>query len=218
MKNPTPIWKSPDYLQKMLNEIYGKRNRHMYSSTDLLLHVFEEASAVAEEARKEDADKIKYPTVRLFAWLVAFCNQEGLNIAEATFSKYHGLCPYCGRKKNCICISTEAKPAVWFKDPSAKKPVRCSEWQEMFSRIYGNVNKVAGREKAWDHVLEELGELSRAYRLNRKKDMRAELADTFAWFIAFCNHLHIDLFEWVMRVYDHQCDVCKKEKCRCPKV
>ena len=101
---------SLEYLQDMLAGIYGKRNAKLYSSTDLLLHIFEEASVVAETMRKEDNGKIEHDMAVLFAWVLTFCNSRKINLARAVFGKYSGICPYCKRKENCVCISVEAKP------------------------------------------------------------------------------------------------------------
>lgn len=205
-------------IQKMLWQIYHKRNLQLYSSAELLLHVFEEASVVAESFRKEDGDETNTAIARLFGWLIAFINDQNVDWAKTAFWKYQGLCPYCGRKENCVCISVETKPACWHRNPNGSMPKTLNEWQKMFDRIYGNVNKVAGRERCWLHVEEELGEISRAHRLNKRKLMLGEIADAFAWLVAFCNRSGINISHTIISTYPFRCDVCAQEKCKCPKV
>lgn len=204
-------------IQKMFAKIYGKRNKQLYKPADLLLHVFEETSFVAESFRKEDEDGVPGAVARLFGWLMAFCNMERIDFAKAVFGKYHGACPYCGKSRHCVCISAETKPGKWLVG-KRKMPQTFLEWQKMFLDIYGRVNKVAGREKCWMHVLEELGEVSKASRLNQKQALKDEIADAFAWIVAFCNNLNLDLERVILAEYPFKCDACKQIICECPKV
>ncbi|MBU3934916.1 hypothetical protein KKC00_03080 [Patescibacteria group bacterium] len=205
-------------FQEMFNLVYGDRNQEMYTPAELLLHIFEETAEIAESLRKEDHNNVPTAIAHFFGWLVAFCNSQKIDLGGAIFAKYHGACPYCGKVKNCICISAETKPGAWHKNKSARVPDSLSGWQVMFDQIYGRVNRVAGREKSWLHVHEELGELSRAFRLGQKRFLKDELADVFAWLIAFCNHLKINLDAVVYAAYPGKCDVCGKKQCKCPKV
>ena len=203
--------------QAMLKRIFGEKNKRDSDSADLLLHVVEEASACAESLRKENG-ALESPIAHMFSWLIAFATSLEIDMEEAVFQKYHGSCPYCGRKRNCICISSEKKPSRWFRDRSAKVPRSLAKWQRLFERIYGNVNKVAGREKIWLHLLEEIGDVSKAQRRKRMKTIKEELADVFAWLCSLSNLLGIDLDEIVSKTYPGKCDVCKKTTCICPLV
>lgn len=205
-------------IQGMFRDIYGERNKKLYDKRDLLLHVFEEAAAVSESFRKENGDETNVAVARLFGWLFAFLNYCDIDLATAVFEKYHGCCPNCGSEKNCICIGVEAKPKKWFRKEDAIMPRTLDEWQGFFGRIFGNVNRVAGEEKCWLHVGEELGEISRATRLEHAQELRHEIADTFAWLVALCNCRRINISNAIISVYPGRCDVCKEEKCRCPKV
>ena len=209
--------KSLRQWQMMFKEIYGEKNQRHYTPADLLLHVVEETSAIAESLRKEDG-ALETPLAHLFSWLVVFTTSLRIDVEKAIFQKYQGLCPYCGRKRNCICISSEKKPSQWFRDHSVKVPSSLAEWQNFFNRIYGNVNKVTGRNKIWLHLLEEIGELSKAFRIKKRRVIREELADVFAWFFSFSNRLGLDLEKIVSQTYPGRCDVCRKTKCRCPMV
>jgi len=204
-------------LQRMFFSIYGERNERLYGSSNLLLHVFEETAVIAESFRKEDHKDI-YPAIaRFLNWLLGFCNSEGVDLSDAIFAKYHGACPYCGRPMHCTCISAETKPRKWRRQKkNVMMPDSLQAWQDMFKNIYGRVNKVAGREKCWLHLHEELGEVSRAFRLKERVNLRDELADVFAWLVAFCNNSGIGLEFAILRHYPGKCDVCGKKQCQCP--
>lgn len=201
--------------QKILNDIYGERNTELYSPADLLLHVFEETAIIAESQRKEDSTEIGFAVAHFFGWLLAFCDRLEIDLGKAIFSKYAGICPYCGREENCVCISSEKKPDEWFKNPDGSLPETLPEWQSMFRKIYGKINQVAGKQKVWLHVHEELGEVSKAFRLKKEQPLKEELADIFAWLVAFCNLSRIDLDVLIFATYPYRCDVCKKAKCQC---
>lgn len=205
-------------IQAMFFRIYDKRNKRIYGSSNLLLHVFEETAIIAESFRKEYHEDLIPTIARLFGWLVGFCNNEGIDLTIVIFGKYHGACPYCGRAKHCVCIGAERKPKGWLKKKNAITPASLPAWQEMFKSIYGRVNAIAGREKCWLHLHEELGEVSRAFRLKERRNLGDEIADAFAWLVAFCNNSRIDLESAVLGQYQNRCDVCKREECRCPKV
>jgi NTP pyrophosphatase (non-canonical NTP hydrolase) len=209
--------KSLRQWQELLHSIYGTKNKRDYSSADLLLHVVEEAGQLAEILRKEDGD-IRSPLVHLFSWLLAFATSQQIDAEAAVFEKYHGLCPYCGARERCNCISCETKPSKWFRDDKAKPPQSLTGWLNLFCRIYGNVNRVAGRDKVWLHLLEELGEVSKAFRFGGRKALEEELADVFAWFFSLCDCLKIGLDCAVSRTFPGRCDACRQKQCACPKV
>jgi NTP pyrophosphatase (non-canonical NTP hydrolase) len=205
--------------QEMFQKIYGEKNERDYSPADLLLHVEEEAALIDEALRKEKIDDIPQPFARLIAWLIAFCNMVGIDLEKMVWEKYQGICPYCGREENCMCITyTDAqKPKEWYRNPKGKMPSTLNEWQRMFEKIYGKINKMMWLLQVWLHFHEELGELSRDFRLESLK-IKEEIADVFAWIVAFANKMKVNLEEILWKQYPGRCDTCDKEKCVCPKV
>lgn len=205
-------------IQKMFSDIYARRNAKIYSAAHLVLRIYEETSRMAEIFRKEADTEIAPNIVHFFGWLIGFCNNEGIDLAEAVFNKYHGACPYCGRAKDCSCISRETKVVKWRRKEGAVMPTSLPDWQAMFRKIYGRMNKAIGKHKVWDHLLEEIGEVSKESRHKRQNELRDELADVFAWLIAFCNNSGIDLETAILSHYPGRCDVCGESKCNCPKI
>lgn len=204
--------------QEIFQIIFGEKDKRDYLPQDLLLHVQEEAAKICEGLRKNDSWEITRALPHFICWLLSLCNMVGINAEEAIWGKYQGICPYCGRKKNCICITLEKKAAKWKKNPQGTMPVSLDEWQQMLLQIYGRIDALSLPVQLWLHVQEELGELSREFRLGNNQKMQEELADSFAWLIGFCNKLGINLSEATWKVYPGKCDVCKQKKCQCSKV
>lgn len=204
--------------QNIFEKIYGKKDRRDYTAADVLLHVQEEAAKIDEALRKGLENEAIVALPFLFCWLLGFCNMAKINAEKAVWSKYQGICPYCGREKDCMCITAETKPKEWIKNPQGKVPESLLEWQEMFTKIYGKINKASWPIQIWLHYHEELGEVSREFRLKEKIKMEEEFADCFAWFIAFCNRLKVSLEDIVWETYPEKCSHCGQEECQCPKV
>ncbi len=202
--------------QSMFFKIYGGKNNTHYTVEQLLLHVFEASAKISEGMRKEDNNEIIEYLPLMFAWIISFANRIELNIAQTIWSKYHGVCPYCGKERHCSCVSGEAKPLKLYSNCEAVMPESVSGWQEMFDRIYGQINNLPSLSQIWMHVLEELAELSREFRLKNKEGLKLEFADAMAWFFAYCNRMRINLSEITYEKYPGKCDVCGKAECECP--
>ncbi len=211
--------------QGLFFSIYGARNDEIYSPSDILLHVIEEMAELAEHLRKEDRESVVKNIPDVFGWLLAFCNTcepTGIDLENAVWHKYPSVCPYCLQEKNCTCISQELKYKddrellEKYRNRMKQKPFILDGWQQMFERIYGRVNKIKFQVQIWFHLFEEIGEISRAFRLGPRAELEAELADAFAWLVAACNKLQISLSEVTWQTYPGKCRTCLKEKCQCP--
>lgn len=209
---------SLDDWQRMFAYIYDEKDKRDYTLADILLHIQEEAAKIDEGIRKEDGSEIRNAVPHLFCWILSFCNMAGIDAEQAIWAKYPAICPYCNREENCMCITEDEKPHQWFRNEGGRMPASLDDWQEMFQRIYGRINKTTWVIQVWLHVHEELGELSREFRLEETSNAREELADCFAWLVAFCNKLGIKLNESTWEIYPGVCSVCKQDKCQCPKV
>lgn len=218
MKKPNKRPISLRDFQKMFERIYYNKDKKDYTSTDLLLHVQEEAAKIDEGIRKNSKIEIIMALPNLFCWLLSFCNMEGLDIELVIYSKYGGCCPYCGNEENCMCITMDQKPSNWIVLPSPQKLFSVRDWQDMFEMIYGRINKMVWPIHVWLHVHEELGEFSREFRLKNDCESEEELADCFAWLFAFSNKMGVDLGKIIWDAYPGICPVCNKAKCQCPKV
>jgi len=208
--------------QKMFNEIYGEHNDELYSTHDIKDQIWEKSSQISECIRKEGTSEIIVYLPVLYGWLMALWNRLDLDISEAAWSKYPNICPYCKRLEKCLCItedlvfhSADMSLNVFRRD-TKNKPQGVPEWQTMFKRIYGNINKVKPLVAVWFHFNEEVGEVSRELRHGNAQGIRDESADVFAWFLAFCIKLGIDMDDLIWKTYPYECNICRNEKCACP--
>lgn len=209
--------------QKMFANIYGEKNKRDYTSAELLLHIVEESAKVAEGLRKENNSEISDCLPQLFAWFFAFCNEMKIDLEKVVWHKYPGICPYCFKESNCMCITEEKKyhspdELDNFRKQRNRVPLSLEDWQDMFRRIYGSINKTVWQKGVFLHFLEEIGEISKAFRLREKQNLQDEIADAFAWLMAFSNKLEFKLEDIIYKTYPGKCDVCRKEKCECPPV
>lgn len=211
--------------QRMFNIIYREHNEQLYNSThDILNQIWETNGKIAECVRKEAFQEVAVHIPILFGWLMALWNHReiGMDIAENVWFKYPNVCPYCFRQEKCLCITEELKyrsenPNLnSFRRDRKAQPQSLAAWQEMFSRIYGNINKIKTKQAIWLHFFEELAEVSRELRHGNVEKVREESADVFAWLMAFCTKLGIDIDEVTWRTYPGECNVCHEEKCTCP--
>ena len=89
------------------------------------------------------------------------------------------------------------------------------EFQDLIMRIYLERDKKRGADKTFLWLLEEVGELIRAYR--RKEDnLGTEMADVLAWMVSVANLLGIDLEAEVLKKYPGVCPLCSSLPCECP--
>lgn len=209
--------------QSMFRAIYKEHDDRLYETSSLLLRVVEEMSEMAEALRKDDLPELIKNIPEVFCWLMALYDRLNINIEEALWRKYPGICPYCFREEKCLCITEDSKPKYNFQDSRyncfrrdrKRMPKSLREWQSMFKRIYGNINRLESKKRLWFHFMEEIGEISKALRHGNKEELEAECADALAWLLPFCTKLELDIDELVWKRFPWECDVCHKQKCEC---
>ena len=207
--------------QRMFRDIFYEKDKRDYTAAEILEHVQEEASRIDKGIRKENWAEVIAAIPRFFCWLLSFFNMIGIDAEIAIWRKYQGRCPYCGVERNCGCIALDEKPDhpdKWVKSLVGTMPASLDDWQNMFFRIFGKINRLVWAMQVWLHVHEELGELSREVRLGNIIEIHYESADCMAWLLGFCNRIGVKLGEATWEVYPGICDVCRQGKCQCPKV
>jgi len=226
----------------MFARIYGSRNREK-EDTQIWLHVVEEMGELAEDIRKGQIKArknrkgewegvvVNVPDV--FAWLSTFTERQG-SLGDFAWNKFPAVCPYCFAEKDCVCISRmvhllpeerEEKLKVLRIKNSKHRPRTLRRWQEMFMRIYGNVNAIMSLDAVGFHLVEEAGEVAREIRFgpgNRK--LYDEVADVFVWLFAVCNRASkyqddlIWLHEITWKRFPGKCWRCHARVCKCPEL
>ena len=89
------------------------------------------------------------------------------------------------------------------------------EFQELIERIY--YERDAARGLAGTHMwfCEEVGELTRALRRNRREELEGEFADVLAWLATLASIAGVDLEEAARKKYARGCPRCESTPCAC---
>lgn len=208
--------------QGMLFAIYGAYDDTHYSDEDLMFRLYESMAKCFETLRKEEYKAIVERIPHLLSWLCAICNRKKIDLAEAVWHKYPDICPYGMEMSGCICITREMSYAPSLPELSHLRndrshiPQTFREFQQMFARIYGPVNRVKSIVAVVCHLAEEVGEVGEAYRLGNKEEMREEIADVFAWLCGVATRLGANLEVAAWDAYPGVCNTCGEKVCACP--
>ena len=178
-----------------------------WNEANHLLHVVGTWAKVCEALRKQKKEEVIALLPLLFRRLLVFANMVGVDLEEAVWHKYPGLCPSCLASADCDCIRQKKtfngkETMDGFRANLELRPKTLDGWQDMFGRIYGKVNKLVWKEMVWYHFEEEVGEVSDAYNFQLGPErLRDELADAFAWLLSFCNRMEINMARLIAAKY-----------------
>jgi NTP pyrophosphatase (non-canonical NTP hydrolase) len=94
--------------------------------------------------------------------------------------------------------------------------VQIHEFQRLIRDIY--FDRDSGRGLPGTHMwfCEEVGELTRALRRNRREELEGEFADVLAWLTTLASMSGIDLEQAAARKYGAGCPRCRGTPCTCP--
>ena len=90
------------------------------------------------------------------------------------------------------------------------------EFQNSIRQIYLARDAKRGTDRTFLWFLEEIGELTRAYRRGQREDIGQEMADVMAWLASIANLLDVDLEEEFSKKYPRTCSLCQSNPCVCP--
>lgn len=225
--------------QEHMDDLYSDVNSRR-EPLETFARLTEMAAGTARGVREEDEELIqKYPP-RFMAWLLGLSNQLDIDLEQATFDYYPGVCTYCRKSSNCACSVTDEKnerisdeeDIIRLKQ-KREKPSNLDEWVGMFNKIYGNVNEKIGEEDLLFHLLEELGEVCeivRHYTITDEKleewsdqvtpddietRLRQEISDLFAWYCGLSNIMGVQVDHRMKMTYEESCPQCNKKPCSC---
>jgi NTP pyrophosphatase (non-canonical NTP hydrolase) len=89
------------------------------------------------------------------------------------------------------------------------------EFQRWMEERYGDRDRKRGLDRTFGWFVEEVGELSSAFRKGTRADIEHEFGDAFAWLASLANLQGIDLEQALAR-YRDGCPRCSKIPCDCP--
>lgn len=223
--------------QSYLDEMYGEVNNQR-DPLATFARVTEMATGFSRGVRENDDQLLRIFAPRFFAWLLGLASQLDVNVEEAVWRNYPGVCAYCRESQDCTC-RLEGGEKERITEPSEisklqeqhTKPGTLLEWVGMFDDIYCRVNENTGKDKMLGHYMEELGELSemiRHFKYARQNGadiflsehqartmMEQELSDLFAWYCGLLSLTNTELDANIKRIYDPLCPVCNSKPCEC---
>ncbi len=89
------------------------------------------------------------------------------------------------------------------------------DFQTLIHNIYYARDSRRGPDQTFLWLLEEVGELTRAYR-RQEPNVGEEMADVLAWLVSTANLLGIDLEAEILKKYPGTCPLCSSLPCKCP--
>ena len=90
------------------------------------------------------------------------------------------------------------------------------EFQNSIRQIYLARDAKRGTDRTFLWFIEEVGELTRAYRRGQRENIGQEMADVMAWLASMANLLDVDLEEEFRKKYPRTCSLCHSNPCVCP--
>ncbi len=226
--------RSVEGFQKMFRYIYYEVNERKYKKDDELIdRLMEEIACLTEYARKDRRAAFIRKTADIFSWHMGVCNRLGVDIQEALWRKYPGVCPYCLKEKDCICgtehpkiADAELKLRRLRRERRGREPKTLAGHQALHRRLYSWQHDCELPIIIVAHMVEEIGEVSYAHRhfvmaedtvqKNRFWDnVCEELTDVLSWMFALANRLEFDLADTVWEYYPYECADCHEGPCIC---
>ncbi|MBI2609878.1 hypothetical protein HYW53_01750 [Candidatus Giovannonibacteria bacterium] len=198
-------------------ELGFKRNgaKRRWTRSDYLLHVVSNLGSICETLRKQERHETIDLLPELFISLLVFANVSKINLQEAAWRKYPGVCPSCLERQDCNCIRREKVIRTDadldpYRQSRRLMPETLDDWQLMSSKIFGKQNQVQWREKIWYHFEEEVGEIAKALLFQGPRELSDELADAFAWYVAFSNRMAVSITNLlVAKFFSHSYSLAK---------
>jgi NTP pyrophosphatase (non-canonical NTP hydrolase) len=90
------------------------------------------------------------------------------------------------------------------------------EFQKLIEDTYYQRDSARGLAGTHMWFCEEVGELTRALRRDRREELEGEFADVFAWLSSMASIAGVDLEQAVRRKYAQGCPRCHAVPCACP--
>jgi len=93
--------------------------------------------------------------------------------------------------------------------------MQIAEFQRLIEAIYYERDHARGLAGTHMWFCEEVGELTRALRRNRREELEGEFADVLAWLSTLASIAGIDLAEAAAKKYAAGCPRCAGTPCAC---
>lgn len=238
METSYKIEQSADGFVQMFKEIYEPIQNIERDFYRIYARLIESMAACMQYLNRNDDVHIASELPTVFSWfcsLVFKCQMEHpFVLDDIIWNKYPYVCPYC-LKSTCTCrgkirdLSFDALSDC-YENNKNKRPQTLSEWQKMFALVYPRDPQGYSLSSNINHLYEEMGEISEAYRFryNAYKNLENEVVDAFSWIIGAANFLdakaqlgslptysEYDLATEVFKKYNGKCSKCGHIPCTC---
>lgn len=206
-------------LQATTKKIYGKVNDRYYDTWELFSNQERFMMRALKGVRKGDAEKLRFNLTIAFSWFLSLMNEFHLDLDKAVWTRFPGLCSYCG-KVPCACraIKPTSRPVI--EPDDELRPATLGGYQKMFADIYPPSMRTL--EHAGIHLAEEQGEVSEAihqYLGSHTKKyfvwLAEESADYVSCMMGVANSADIDLETALADFYKDGCHECHQTPCTC---
>jgi NTP pyrophosphatase (non-canonical NTP hydrolase) len=165
-------------------------------------------------------------TLRIFGVLEILNAKD--EFIEALMRKYpEAGCSYCGNKP-CQCGIEKTNTIAKHEPSETQRTWSIREWQNHMKSVYGTKNDALSLDSVVLRLSAEIGEVAEAGllsdRIESKGDaekfriqMLSELADSFVWLVAICNHheVNADFEATFIARYGKGCPNCGQYPCSC---
>lgn len=94
--------------------------------------------------------------------------------------------------------------------------MKIAEFQKKIEDIYFARDEKRGLAGTHMWFCEEVGELTRALRRNKREELEGEFADVLAWLSTMASMAKIDLEAAAAKKYGLGCPRCRATPCACP--
>lgn len=210
---------SLDRFQKVMHEIYGMPDDRFFSVSDLVANEERFTMRALKGIRKSDPSKIKENLLISLSWHTAVANRLHINLEEALWYRFPGVCSYCGSVP-CSCKATKPTERPQLNRRAKKRPGSLAEFQETFRSIYPPHNRTLS--DAGVHLAEEMGEVSEAvhyflggHTQKKFEEVELELADWMSCFFGVANSAQIEIAHELAQMFTNGCHVCHTSPCSC---
>jgi NTP pyrophosphatase (non-canonical NTP hydrolase) len=93
--------------------------------------------------------------------------------------------------------------------------MQIAEFQRLIEAIYFERDRARGLAGTHMWFCEEVGELTRALRRNRREELEGEFADVLAWLSTLASIAGVDLAQAAAGKYARGCPRCAGTPCAC---
>ena len=94
--------------------------------------------------------------------------------------------------------------------------MRIRESQKLIEDIYYARDSARGLHGTHMWFCEEVGELTRALRRDKREELEGEFADVYAWLSTLASMSGVDLEDAVAKKYGEGSPRCRRTPCGCP--